>query len=403
MRSSTLAIALLCAQIAGSSVAFGGVFWGTVECPRTSACAPLQTFSGAPGETVNAQGITYPPTYISGGQASPNVRVCVVDAFDGNLAKAAAWAAQKWNALLPGVNNCLNCTTMETAPLTAGTVSLASTVLHELGHCALGLTHTTLTIDTDEDADNCTTNPPPAGQFCREITSYTVSYGGSSNFGGLQPGADLVKGSRDDQQSAIGGGVASVVHWFRRADNDPIVIDLTPIDSTTYSRAFGQLPASSNYPANANIGVGTLLGYPHTTSVMARAFRFNSALFDLSADDVNTYLMSKTGENRIIGPVGFMFDDHNIQIDIVPCEDPHDLAITTVESFPNGSTGACFTQVDYLYPTDPNATAQDFKLRNPVIQIPLTLPIDGHWEFNIPIAYGSFDHGLVDADWSVFP
>lgn len=362
---------------------FGGVFTGTVVCDDTTGCAPGTPASGNLGDIINPQGIVYPITFLPAGTTSPNVRLCVQDAFNGNLSKAVQWAVDKWNALVPAKNNCVRCSREEIPDPYSGGYNLASTVLHEIGHCAMGLDHTTLTIDTD-DPDTI-----------KEATSYTVSYGGTSAFMGLLPGADTVRGSKDDTQLAQGGGRATNVHWFRRADNDPFVVDSTAIDSATYSRALTQLPAGSTYTANANIGVANLLGYSQSNTVMQRSFVRTQALFDLSADDVNTVRMSRTGLNRVVGPAGAGNDDHAIQLEVVSCAVAHDIEVSAGAIPVNGR---CSMVVDYIFPADPHAVAQDFR----IISGAVTLNSTQTWEFGLPQFYGSFESGNFDS-WVLSP
>ncbi|MEO7793966.1 MAG: hypothetical protein ABIV06_04275 [Thermoanaerobaculia bacterium] len=146
---------------------------------------------------INPYGIVHPATFQnSGGLGLANVRVCVNEAFSGNLSSIVAWGVDKWNALEPVVNNCARCEVVEIGggPPPA---NLASTVLHELGHCAFGLTHQGLVIEDD---------PTPG----RDETSYTISYGGAANF---IEDDDGIRGSKDDEQPAGGGGIAEVVYW----------------------------------------------------------------------------------------------------------------------------------------------------------------------------------------------
>lgn len=189
-----------------------------------------------------------------------------------------------------------------------------------------------------------------------------------------------------------------MVHWFRLDDNNPIIIDSTPIDGSEYSRDRFQCPTGSTYVANANVGVSNLLGNSQTNTVMATSRVSTSAYFDLTADDVNMVKMSRTGLNRVIGPAGGMNDDHAIQIDIVPCASAHDIKISTA-ALPSGISGSCSRAIDYVFPADPHTTAQDYK----IVSAALVLTNLPGWEFNIPMFYGSFETGTYDAGWVVSP
>ena len=71
--------------------AFAGAFIGPVHCfppEENLPCAPLSPTS-TNSVIIHEFGIVHPQTYqLSGGLALPNVRVCVEDAFDGNLSRA---------------------------------------------------------------------------------------------------------------------------------------------------------------------------------------------------------------------------------------------------------------------------------------------------------------------------
>lgn len=372
-----------------------GTYVGTCICDQVTACHPAPTPSGLPGESVHEGAITYPFTFVPAGTTSPNLKICVEDAFGGKLAEAVTWAVETWNALTPRVHNCAGCVTQEVGTTGSVPTNLSSTILHELGHCGMAIDHTTLVIDTAADPDTCT-NPPPPPQMCREFTSFTVSYGGTAAFGGLLDGPDLVRGSKDDTQLGLGGGLATLVHWFRRTDNDPIVVDVTPIDASTFTRSPFELPLDSNYSANSNVGVGKLLGQAATQSVMSRSRNPIAAYFGLSADDVNTVLMSRTGLNHVIGPAGPMNDDHNIQMEIVSCADAYDIKVK-VGALAPGVSAFCDAQADYLFPAEPHSTQTDFILTGSGDITVNSAPTLG-WNFGIPMFYGHFETGDF-ADW----
>lgn len=150
MRASSCVMLLLALETLTPEVSFGGTYSGTVICNTTTGCNPDTPVSGLPGEIINPGGITYPISFLPAGTTSPNVRFCVEDAFGGKLSQAVQWAVGKWNALVPAVNNCVRCLPEEVLDPFGGDYNLASTVLHEIGHCFVPLTHTTLIIDTDD-------------------------------------------------------------------------------------------------------------------------------------------------------------------------------------------------------------------------------------------------------------
>jgi hypothetical protein len=316
----------------------------------------------------------------AGGTLQP-LRICIDDVPGSNLVEAAEWAVARWNDFFPALHNCPNCKTWLTAEAAQSvSANFASVMLHEIGHCAMGLQHDSLIIDADGNGE-------------RENTDYTISYGGGAF--GLDDGADNVRGSKDDDQDAQGGTIAEVVHWFTKADNDPINSSVFPIDSLTYSRAFSDLAtSSSSYSANANVGVAALIGHRNTQSVMGRLSR-GIAIFDLAPDDVHTVQMARTGLDRLTGTS----DDYQVTLQIVDCADPHDL---TIESGPinAGFLGQCLAGVDFTTPNPPQpATQSSYKLLPGVIT--MNTVSTATFNFLIPVFYGSFEPGTFDAGWNV--
>lgn len=370
-----------CALLA--STAGAGVFKGTVFCSGTAACAAEHPASNG-AVIINPYGITHAVTFQDAGGTLQPIRICVADVAGSDLVKAAEWAVGKWNDFFPALHNCAGCKTWLEAEATQSvTVNFAGVLLHELGHCAMGLQHDSLIIDAD-------------GNGVRESTDYTISYGGGAF--GLNDGADNVRGSKDDDQDAQGGFIAEVVHWFTKADNDPINSSVFLIDSLTYSRSFSDFAASgSSYSANANVGVAALLGQRNTQSVMGRLSR-GMAVFDLSPDDVQTVTMARTGLDRLTGTA----DDYSVVLQIVDCANPHELTIQLGPITPSFA-GQCVASVDFTTPNPPQpATATSYKLLTGAV-ITMNSTPSAIFNFLIPMFYGSFESGTYDAGWVVSP
>lgn len=359
-----------------------GVFNGTVVCPGTSACAPARPSSN-PAVIINPYGIVHPPTFQDAGGALQPIRICVNDVPGSDLAQATEWAVAKWNALLPVLSNCSGCKPWLVAE-SAGTFNFYSTVLHELGHCAMGLNHTDLVIDANGDGT-------------REQTNYTISYGGATI--GLDDGADNVRGSKDDDQDAAGGSIAEIVYWFTKADNNPITESLFSIDGLTYSRAFSDLATSSStYAASANVGVAELLGEHNIQSVMGRGSR-NMYFFELSADDVQTIEMARTGLDRTAGTS----DDYTVSLQVVPCTDPHEVTVEMGAINP-GFAGICTSLIDFTTPNPPSpALANSYKTLSGAVVTMNTVQTSFQFNHLKPLLYGSFESGTYDAGWVVSP
>jgi len=164
----------------------------------------------------------------TGGKIS--LKVCPKDPDFKNATLAII---ELWNTLMSETENCKNCLLLDDEPSNQNPedfFDLTSILLHEVGHCAMGLGHT---------------NWPG--------TSFTATQSAVA----IDEGTDMVRGSHDDSVTPFPG--SRVVHWFREADNNPIIIDGTPIDGATYTRRFQDFPAGSSWPANANRDVAEAL------------------------------------------------------------------------------------------------------------------------------------------------
>lgn len=358
-----------------------GVFVGTVACPLDAACAPGRPASNG-SVIINPYGIVHPVTFVPAGGVLPTVKICVADVPGSNLVRAAEWGVSQWNALDQRVHNCAGCKSWTDAE-GLGTVSFPSVLLHEMGHCVMGLNHIYLGIDAD-------------GNGQRENTDYTISYGGATI--GLDDGVDDVRGSKDDDQDAAGGSIAEVVNWFPIATNDPINPSLLTVDGLTYSRAFSDLAASgSTYSASSNAGVAALLGKKNKQSVMGRMSR-NLGRFHLAPDDVSTILLARTGLDRLSGTA----DDYQVSLELVSCSDAHDV---TVQLGPLAASraGLCIVPVDFSSPNPPSpAVANSYKLMTGAV-ITMNTTYGATWEYSTPMFYGSFEPGTYDTEWVVSP
>ena len=106
-------------------------------------------------------------------------------------------------------------------------------------------------------------------------------------------------------------GVAST---FRRADNNPVVVDGTVIHEATFSRSMLNLPAGHGYAANANKSVAAALGAPETRTVMYPLLQPPQIVRTLAADDVNMVRMANTGIDITAGTA----DDYTVSLVLEP-------------------------------------------------------------------------------------
>jgi hypothetical protein len=266
------------------------------------------------------------------------VSICIPTGSE-SLIGPTSRAIATWNALIPTTENCTGCTTWEETPTAGDTFHAETTLLHELGHCPLGLEHPFRNWDAANDG-------------FWEPTSFTRSWDVAAPPLGIDSGPDFIRGTLDDVQLAP-GGPPNAVHWFRKMDNNPFTIDGTVIDLNTYSRSVtADLPAGHSWAANGNRRVGETLGVQNTQTVMYGSQVPGMRLAGLSADDVNMVKMAMTGVDWEAGTA----DDYTIQMQLVsPCEDA-DVVVTFWEPTGLGSLAECITGVDFSFPQNPFLT-----------------------------------------------
>lgn len=311
--------------------------------------------------------IVHPYGY-TGDPGPISVTVCIEPGSEA-LLPSLGTAIQVWNNLIATVGNCSGpCLTYGETPATGDKVAL-DTLLHELGHCALGLGHVNL------EGYNFTAT--------RDSTSITN-------------GTDLTPGSRDDIVVPLPG--SKIIHWFRNQDNDPFVVDALAISNATFSRVFDNLPSGSLWPASGNRLVGVILGQPQfTQSVMFGLGSRQTVLSGLAADDVNTVKYAANGLDEAIGGD----DDYSVQISYVTdCVDAD--VIVRFGQRPNSEFGVCAIsralipivgQVDRHYRLIRDATHQ------PV----LTLNRSVGWDVSSLPFSDDFESGVLDFWITRFP
>jgi hypothetical protein len=269
-----------------------------------------------------------------------------------------------WNALTPTTGNCENCVLWEEPVPPRSFVDTFSVLVHELGHCAMGLHH----INLEEDTRAATT--PRVGSCdvndngtCGEHTSFTANFNVTTVMS--TPNPINILGDSEDVQSngcpilqnlgnqlsppplqssaatgepvepktacLLGLGCPGFpetccppcpslcpslpwqlgdIAYFRIADNNPFIVDATVIDRDTYSRNDMVLPVGDNYAASANRAVGEQLGFQNSQSVMYSLLEHGTRYSSLAADDVNMVKMGMTGADRDAGTA----DDYTIQL-----------------------------------------------------------------------------------------
>lgn len=232
-------------------------------------------------------GIVHPPGF-NGAGGTLSLPICVVGG-DAELAAAVQQAIALWNSRAPATGNCTKCMRVEDIPNRPPLGQhLQSVVLHELGH-VLGLDHTNLILGGVSTS------------FTNSVDTINVSTGG-----------DGVRGSSDDGHSPSppNPNPARLIHWFRVADNNPIVVDAVVIEEATFTRARASLPSGHAWSTNANSDyrstspdddTADLLGFPDSQAVMYSFLNEDLVYDELGADDTNTVRMAMTGMNKLAG------------------------------------------------------------------------------------------------------
>ncbi|MEM6792842.1 MAG: hypothetical protein AAF725_02605 [Acidobacteriota bacterium] len=304
---------------------------------------------------------TVHPAAYDGTGGPVEVRVCIKPGLDEITRPAVDEAIKMWNQLEATPENCLRCRTFEQGPLdTDDPFSMTSVVLHEFGHCGVGLGHTNW-----------------------RDTSHTESLGAAS----FSVGADNIFGSADDRPAPLPG--TRVLHWFRSADNDPFTFS-PPVDRTTYSRRIIDLPSGSSWPANANLGVGLLLGRQSTQAVMYSALQRGASYRGFTADAVNTVLFAASGVDEIAGTS----DDYTIRFVSTDCASA-DIEVRYGMSGQEESRGSCLADLDPL----PAAGAQvHYSLKPFITEDRAVVTISDSARFDVVFANG-FESGNTSA-WS---
>lgn len=303
---------------------------------RQSRLQPLP-FVSDPAHTVPPFAVAHPPMYDGTGGVL-DISVCVLTGSEV-LEGPTSRAIQTWNELVPTIESCTDCLVWEESPSSGNTFHAETTLLHELGHCPLGLDHPDRNWDAADDG-------------IWEPTSFTRSWDVAGPPLGIQAGADFIRGTLDDEQVSLGGVPPDSVHWFRVLDNNPFAIDTTVIDDSTFSRSVAaDLPAGHSWAANGNRVVGEALGIQNSQSVMYSLQDSATRRVHLTSDDVNMVKMGMTGIDWESGTA----DDYTVQMHLVSDCVGADVIISFGEPV-QGALAACGVGVDFSFPQNPLLT-----------------------------------------------
>jgi len=303
--------------------------------------------------------IVHPPGY-TGQNGVLTVKICVRADSQTLLLQPVQWAIGVWNALQPMYGNDPLARTAEEIydlhDTGGGSTHHAPTILlHEIGHCAMGLGHVNLWEPPDVSPQQWRTGKCDVDNDgrCGEILGFTEAV----NTTGINT-TNSTRGDEDDSPVNLCASIPPVslddtivgspcaagpsspeshqsgfpcpvpaeccpacpgptcpttpmqvqhVAWFRRssvdpnANNNPILIDSGSIDINTMSRSPANLPGGHNYARSANKSVAAALGHPKSVSVEYIPFFPGRIFTGISADDANMVKLANTGQDRTIG------------------------------------------------------------------------------------------------------
>lgn len=272
------------------------------------------------------------------------LRVCAI----GDLKSATRRAVFIWNNLTPSLQNCggTGCVLANEVGPDTGDYDAMSAVLHEIGHCAFGLGHSTMdsevnpsydpmvgptafsTASCDLDGDGCcneTVDFTPSANAVTVVNLLSTPPGSRDDDHvaacSFIPGATVASGSppicftgepctgAPGECCPICPGPACPVSpiqvqnfsWFRKVDNNPFAIDSLVIDRNSFGRVRDNLPVGHKYAANANRAVGEALSPAvlNSQSIMYPFQARGQVHLGLSPDDVNMVRMAQTGIDRL--------------------------------------------------------------------------------------------------------
>ncbi|NJL29964.1 MAG: hypothetical protein HC897_19755 [Thermoanaerobaculia bacterium] len=388
--------------------------------------------------------IVHPIGYTGAG-GPITIGVCVQSGSE-QLIPALKEAIDVWNALEPRTGNCRNCVLWEEPEPQTGAYHAGSALLHELGHCAMGLGHVNLIESRDPPASFRTGTCDVDGDgICGEPTSFTAS----ANATEVSSNSSTVRGDHEDLHVNQCPSLATLgeelstdatplvlkteepttcslaaacpspaiccpacpgpdcpstpmqVHdfaWFRRADNNPVVIDNVVIDKDTFSRSVAaNLPPGHRYAASANRKVAESLGFANTQAVMYSNVERGAVFTGLGADDVNMVKMGMTGADRDAGTA----DDYSIRIQFeADCAQASIRVSLSSVFLAEDERAACFSDVALSFPQ--GLLKVHYSMTKPLLQSWMILELDPAipWDFSTRRVFSSgFETGDF-SEWS---
>lgn len=238
-------------------------------------CLYSGAFRFAGSEAISVDAVTHPRGYSgAGGSLRLTIGIDPATTHAVEMIPAVRNVVATINALVPTTGNL-----DYDAGVPGSSFDFESAALHEVLH-SLGLGHPNA--GTESGLEGAQKN-------------HTRATRGLNGQFDLDAGADRVIGSSDDQRDDDVN-----LHWFRRSNNNPFTI-AGVVDSTTYARDTGSLPAGHDFAANGDRAVANLLGLADTEAVMQQSATTGEAQRALAHDDVATLRYAMSGLLRCQG------------------------------------------------------------------------------------------------------
>jgi hypothetical protein len=388
-------------------------------------------FPGTDPNNVAPFAIVHPTGY-GGVGGVISIGVCVEPGSEDLLLPLFS-AIEVWNSLTPRYGNCFGCWAAGDTPV-GGRTSLQWLVMHELGHCAMGLGHPNLVEIDDGELDGTYSDPRywrtgtcdlGYGIGCGQVTNYASSVNATNIISGP------VNGDKDEIHNNACTSIPALVpegeedfdclpccpacpgpncpiapmqvdetSWFRRSDNNPVVIDATVIQQSTFSRSQTALPAGSDSAAIANKNVAAALGHPGTQSVMYSDIGAGTRLLGLVAEDVNMVRFGMTGVDRIAGTA----DDYSVVLGWEQDCANAEIELAFVASAPTPPLGVCELRIVESYSQPGTVLHYDLAHTsgNPRLRVELRAdPTGTLYDRSAVIFWASFESGDF-SEWSSF-
>ncbi|QOC22133.1 hypothetical protein IC757_14070 [Wenzhouxiangella sp. AB-CW3] len=272
-------------------------------------CAHAGVFifaEGTNGLAPNANLITHPTGYTGADNQHLSISVCIHPDSESKteLEIPVRNSITVWNQFTPTQGN----VNRPDPELDVSEVDAESVLLHEVGHC-IGLAHPNLASESGLSGSDA---------------HYAKTLEGPNDVYDLDPGADQVIGTRDDQR-----GDDLNLNWFHESSNDPFSWPAT-IDGSTYSVDVSDLPTGHEFVEIAGWDVWDERELDHTIAVMFQGITNSETRRELNHDDAAMIRLAMGGTDRTQGTA----KDYTYELEYGGVDDDCDITVKmTGQSF----------------------------------------------------------------------